>query len=290
MFARKIFCVLACLGLTYSWILRVVHKPTRISSILNLRNVDRPELILFTSEKVAADRGVLRLVSEAIEEGTSIVFLCTQPGENHGSGFEKVLEGSPLRDQIPIIKSEGHPPPPHPGALSALRKSLEIIPDGFGGSSGFGMRAGDPPRSPLAERCVVFDDSVEGCLAARAAGMRAVAIHQEFDSVPGLERSCDIVFETIGEDGDCDFITFDDLYTPGSFWLNPSLPRDAEGNRCDPDTGDSEGTRVAREASEFVEEGTPQADGESDVTSADLNDDELARILGDMAPARQRSQ
>ena len=31
-----------------------------------------------------------------------------------------------------------------------------------------------PSRAPLPPRCVVFDDSAEGCYAARAAGMRVV--------------------------------------------------------------------------------------------------------------------
>ena len=28
---------------------------------------------------------------------------------------------------------------------------------------------------------------------------------------------------------------YDDFSTPGQFWLNPSLPRDADGNKADPD-------------------------------------------------------
>ena len=29
----------------------------------------------------------------------------------------------------------------------------------------------------------------------------------------------------------------DDLTTPGAYWLNPALPRDADGNKVDPNTG-----------------------------------------------------
>jgi len=263
----------------------------RTSSIRQLRNIDRPELLIFASERVAADRGAARLIGEALEVGTAVVFLCTRGGQDLG-GFEKVLEDSAFRTSVQIIAPKGHPPPPHPGALSALRKSLEITPDGFGGSGGFGQRAGDPPRPPLAARCVVFDDMVAGCLAARAAGMRAVAVHQAFEDVPGLEKSCDIVFATIGADeDDDDFVVFDDLYTPGSFWLNPAQPRDAQGNACDPDTGPISdfAETVSRDGTFDVEQGGELTDQslEGPGSPGDLDEEELARVLGDLAPARR---
>ena len=204
-----------------------------------LRNVDRPELLIFTSALVANDRGAPRLIGEALEAGTPVVFLKGYPGVE-GGGFDAAADVlGPSSVSVVDMTAEGVPRPPHPGMLSALRHSLSVMPDGFGGSGGFGTQRADPPRPPLAARCVCFDDTVTGCYAARAAGMRAVGVHPAFDDVAGLEAACDVVFASIGDldAGEAEVIYFDDLYTPGSFWLNPALPRDADGNRCDPDTG-----------------------------------------------------
>ena len=35
-----------------------------------------------------------------------------------------------------------------------------------------------------------------------------------------------------------DAVTFDDLYTPGSYWVNPPSPRTVDGRHADPWTGE----------------------------------------------------
>eukprot|EP00613_Pedinella_sp_CCMP2098_P072241 CAMPEP_0171908396 /NCGR_PEP_ID=MMETSP0993-20121228/7831_1 /TAXON_ID=483369 /ORGANISM="non described non described, Strain CCMP2098" /LENGTH=277 /DNA_ID=CAMNT_0012540977 /DNA_START=55 /DNA_END=888 /DNA_ORIENTATION=- len=218
-----------------------------------LRNIDRPELLIFSAPSVANDRGSRRLIYEAQQAGTVVAFLDDgRHGEcQNKAAFQRVLGTDSFRDlrkgiQVVDLSTHGFLPP-HPGSLSTLRKSFEVSPDGFGGSSGFGTQLQNPKREPLASRCVCFDDSREGCLAARAAGMRVVGVHPNFDYVNGLEQSCDVVFASIGDETlDNEVIIFDDLYTPGSFWLNPPSARDEFGYWCDPDTGPAISTGAAQ--------------------------------------------
>lgn len=79
-------------------------------------------------------------------------------------------------------------------------------------------------------------------------------------------------------------ITMDDITTPGSFWLNPPLPKDDEGNRVDVNA-------IIRSYETAEESSVPQADEEptednmSDTHSPDDDDDEfLASVLMDMEP------
>ena len=48
-----------------------------------------------------------------------------------------------------------------------------------------------------------------------------------------LEGVADACLDDLSELGG-----LDDLSTPGAFWLNPALPRDAEGYRVDEKTGE----------------------------------------------------
>lgn len=99
---------------------------------------------------------------------------------------------------------------------------------------------------------------------------------------------------------------FDDLYTPGSFWLNPCQPRDAAGKRCDPDAGPLVGaTKASLEDEPCAEDATAvgRAEGSGLAGPADVREtkkedveedqeDSVLRILGDMTPApvRRRRQ
>ena len=105
-----------------------------------------------------------------------------------------------------------------------------------GGLGGFGSNNQiEPPRNPKAAYCIVFSDTPEACLAARAAGIRTVGVagEEDVDVDEALESAADVVFEW----DEAGSIVLDDLYTPGSFWLNPPTPRDADGNWCDADWG-----------------------------------------------------
>ena len=51
-----------------------------------------------------------------------------------------------------------------------------------------------------------------------------------------LDGAADVLFDEL--DDDWDAVTFDDLYTPGSYWVNPPSPRTVDGRHADPWTGE----------------------------------------------------
>ena len=107
------------------------------------------------------------------------------------------------------------PPFPSPATLSAFRRSIEIDPDTYGEAKP--RAAGhlqqttmspqpnpplvppattntqvEPPRNPKAAYCIVFSDTAEACLAARAAGMRTVGVASDGQAVgEALESAAD---------------------------------------------------------------------------------------------------
>jgi hypothetical protein len=88
-------------------------------------------------------------------------------------------------------------------------------------------------------------------------------------------------------------VCFDDLYTPGSFWLSPCQPRDAAGHRCDPDSGRLVGaTGGAADELETEEVATAGPAGPADWRDnpPEEEEDSVRRILGDMAPAPPRAR
>jgi hypothetical protein len=106
-------------------------------------------------------------------------------------------------------------------------------PDGFGGSDGFGTQPGGGEREPRAAWTVAFVTTFAECDAALRAGLRTVALPIEEDGYvdESLEGVADVCVDDLSE------VSLDDLSTPGSFWLNPSLPRDAQGFAVDATTG-----------------------------------------------------
>jgi len=70
----------------------------------------------------------------------------------------------------------------------------------------------------------------------------------------------------------------DDIATPGSYWLNPPHPRDDEGNKVY--VGD-----VVLEFETFGDDDRSKPNAENESID-DMDDDELNRILADMAPLR----
>ena len=122
---------------------------------------------------------------------------------------------------------------------------------------------------------VVFCTELDECLAGRGAGMRTVGLPpEEGDWVSeDLEGMADACLDEIGDSGPL-ALSIHDLTTPGSYWLNPCLARDADGNSVDPETG----LPFVKGASSWGD-----ADADTDGGSADDEDDELARqILRDM--------
>ena len=91
-----------------------------------------------------------------------------------------------------------------------------------------------------------------------------------------------------GDTADLDYywesITMDDIATPGSFWLNPPLPKDDDGYRVDVmsiiqsyENAEGKTERKEKESNE---------DDTTDIYNPDDDDDDdyLASILMDMDP------
>lgn len=180
-----------------------------------IRNIDRLELLVWTaSALLSAPPG--RLLVEAREQGTLAVALA-----DSALGGAEAAAGDLFRYVTP--------PPLSCTQLSALRRSLLISPEGFGGSDGFGEQQaanlGHAHRPPLASRCVVLVTCPGECTAARSAGMRAVAIPSEAGGYvdEDLEGVADACIDSLDE------LWLDDLSTPGAYWLNPAVPTDDEG-------------------------------------------------------------
>ena len=221
-----------------------------------LRNQDRPELLLFVTTNAArwtdgVERpGVARLVAEAADAGTPSLWICEDDPKPVGG-----LEPTPWPANAPAL--------PCPQALQDARASIEIEPDGFGGGMGGagGTRAVSseeasrrwrldvshhpitpagtrgrkmPAREPLPARCVVIAPSRAAAIAGRSAGMRVVGLCSEAEVT--LDGAADVLFDEL--DDDWDAVTFDDLYTPGSYWVNPPSPRTVDGRHADPWTGE----------------------------------------------------
>lgn len=71
--------------------------------------------------------------------------------------------------------------------------------------------------------------------AARLAGMRTLYIETDGVGSCDADDLADAVVETLGTKDDWEMITLDSISTPGSFWLNPPMARDDDGNRVDTD-------------------------------------------------------
>ena len=189
-----------------------------------LRNQDRPELVLLVGSEAVVSSGRVRpglgrILEEARSAGTPAVWVVHEAPASVSIDAEVFLWPSQT------LRS--------PGTLQRARESLEIAPDAYGGSDGFGRGRSPAKRCPLAARCVVLAASVDACCAGRAAGMRVVGVGDD----PSLETAADVYFADL-DDPDF-YCSFDDLYTPGSYWINPPVPRTLDGLHCDPETGDT---------------------------------------------------
>ncbi|KAH8098416.1 hypothetical protein JL720_1359 [Aureococcus anophagefferens] len=162
-----------------------------------LRNQDRPELLLFVGAEAYADGaaprpGAERLVAEAAAAGTPSVWLVED-----GGGAE-----STPRDAL----ARGAPAAPCPLALQLAREGVQIAPDAFGGSDGFGRGRQMPARC----RAASSSPRTASCVAGRSAGMRVVGLSYDDD----LADAADVVVGELEDDWDC--VTFDGLHTPAT--------------------------------------------------------------------------
>ena len=251
---------------------------TRVPPIVMLRNIDSCEAVILTLD-VAMDaatghtrRGVERLIGECKKEGALVALLV--PGDG--------ASPSPSDDVLRTMAAHGTMCWPFKGTepqtseLSELRRALKVEePEGFGGSDGFGQAPGMAyGREPIAARCVVLVTSLAETAAAIGAGMRTVGLPAtEGDWVDeALDGVADVCLDAVGEDGDTWALRLDDLSTPGSYWLNPAMPRDLEGNSVDPETGVPYSSRAA------AEEAVPTAAAAGGVDAVEDEDDEDAAV------------
>lgn len=199
-----------------AWTVRPAAAPRRIKMI---RNVDPVELLLVDVSGGFCAEDLERIVEEALEQGIGVAV--AQHAWVDGSGLDHL--GQP--DVLTFVSSEE--------ALTSVRRRARIQPTGFGGSDGFGSKPAEGERVPLPARCVVISDDRAVTIEAMAAGMRSLGIVEPSwtsDDVSIMDASCDVLLDDLVAVG------IDDMATPGSFWLNPPLPRTPDGMMLpDPD-------------------------------------------------------
>lgn len=232
------------------------ERKNRPSSHLSMvRNVDLAECLVFYGDNVLdeSDEGLQSLLHECKDTDTALISISNVKDHTQMAAFPDVTFRPPTREA------------PNPRDLWQAIQSVIIQPRPFGGSAGFGSKLPDPERHPMPARTVVFCETVEQTRAARFCGMRVMCFNDN-----------DLADAIVDE---FDFY-LDDIATPGSFWLNPPHPRDDEGNKV------------------YVEDLIEEFETtEKDVTTAtnqpteseqrdEMDDDELQRILVDMAPLR----
>ncbi|KAI3425903.1 hypothetical protein D9Q98_007876 [Chlorella vulgaris] len=154
--------------------------------------------------------GVKRLIDEAIDSGITVA-VCSTSNERAVSNIVKVMLGDRVAQRMRVFAGDCVPKKkPAPDIYLLAAQELGVEP----------------------ARCVVIEDSRIGLAAAKAAGMRCVVTESYYTKGEDF-KIADAVFDCIGEAGDERF-SLSDLTTPGSFWLNPPLPMDEEGNWYNP--------------------------------------------------------
>jgi len=224
----------------------------KFKPLMMVRNIDHPECLIFYGDGVLneEDGGLMSLIEECKETGAALISISTNK-ETKLKAFPEITFLSPTREA------------PNPLDLWEAIQSVVIQPRPFGGSAGFGTKLPDPERQPMPARTVVFCETVDQTRAARFCGMRVMCFNDN--------DLADAIVDTF------DFY-LDDIATPGSYWLNPPHPRDDEGNKVY--VGD-----VVLEFETFGDDDRSKPNAENESID-DMDDDELNRILADMAPLR----
>jgi hypothetical protein len=250
-----------------------------------LRNIDPLELLAFTPSALFCSAaastylrpGALRLLAEAEELGVLCVLTGAVPAS--ATHLPAVLAPPPA-----WLNSKG---PLSTAKLTRLRRALRLAPQGFGGSDGFGRAPAAGTREPMAPFTVVLVTSLEDCLAAIGAGCRAVGLPAEEggDVEPELEGVADAILETLCEEDGALALSIDDLSTPGSFWLNPAVARDAQGHAVNPETGELVGVAISAAERGVAKERAGQQVSQFEVGAVAKDDEgKLREMLDDIAP------
>ena len=206
---------------------------------------------------------------------------------------------------------------PSPGFLLDAIETTAMAPKGFGGSSGFGVKQeGVECRPPLPKHCVCLVSgpdvrstekgdadvnveaiaaSVDGavirsntisrarCTAAKLAGTRVLYLEPEGLGTSDAEDLADAIVTGLGADDDWEVVTLDDIATPGSYWLNPPVGKDEDGNRvnlvalCDAFQQARSGQSGA-----VVSSLSSSSTLDDDKSDDSMSEDEMAKILADL--------
>ena len=230
------------------------------TTTLGVRNIDLPECLIFYGDKVLdeEDAGLKSLLQECRETDTALIAIC-QPEEHETN--RNVPAFADLSFVAPTRQA------PNPKDLWQAIQSTIIQPRPFGGSAGFGAKLPDPERPPMPARTVVFCKTLDETRAARFCGMRVISL-EDNDLADAVVNSFDFYL--------------DDIATPGSFWLNPPHPRDDDGNKVYVEDLIEEMEVALNDKMQNASKDTRKQNTKED----DMDDDELQRILADMAPLR----
>lgn len=236
---------------------KVLDAPIYSSGRLSMiRNVDLPECLIFYGDHVLdeEDAGLQSLLQECQETDTALISISAD-NQARETAFPDIIFRKPTRNV------------PNPKDLWEAIQSIVVQPKPFGGSAGFGSKLPDPERHPMPARTVVFCESVDQTRAARFCGMRVMCFSDN-DLADAIVDSFDNFY-------------LDDIATPGSFWLNPPHPRDDVGDKVYVEDLIDE---FEEAASGSMSENSEAAESTLSHESDDMDDEEMKRILADMAP------
>lgn len=232
-----------------------------------VRNIDLPEALILYGIDAVGDPphdGLVDLLKECQEIATATILV----HEAECSPSEEVAEH--CSHLLPTTK----PSSPIQDLLYVL-ETTQIQPRPFGGSSGFGSQPAEPPRSLLPARCVVISASLATTRAARAVGMRVMAVDMNDELADAALLDATVI----------DF-GVDDIATPGSFWLNPPHPRDDAGNRVDPYELVQTESQAQQDASRSSSSDRSDHTSDEGESAPPLDEEDLESILADLAPLK----
>ena len=205
---------------------------------------------------------------------------------------------------------------PSPGFLLDAIETTSMIPKGFGGCSGFGVKQeGVECRPPLPKHCVALVSgpdirpterdngdvdveavaaSVDGaviqsntvsrarCTAAKLAGMRVLFLEPEGLGTSDAEDLADAIVTGLGADDDWEIVLLDDIATPGSYWLNPPVGKDEAGNRVNLVALCDAFWQARSGRGESAAESPTSLLTLDDKSDDSMSEDEMAKILADL--------
>jgi beta-phosphoglucomutase-like phosphatase (HAD superfamily) len=257
---------------------RTHRPPSQPRRLWMVRNIDLPEALIFYGVSAVVDYssgeprdGLEAILRECAEIETATVLLVTRRQDEEI--LAKTMRPAAATSSFTAVRWQQEPAP-NPADLLGCIDSITVQPRPFGGSSGFGSKPADPERNPLPRHCVAFTTTVDQTRAARAAGMRVIAIDCNSSNQDDSQEDdllADAVIRSYEEVNG-----LDDIATPGSFWLNPPHPRDDEGNAVDPEWLASCATEET--VGIFSSESFPDDE---------MDDEDLQAILADIAPLNQ---